>query len=128
MVSAAILVKDGRIFTGVSFLHFTGGPCAESTAIGNIAGAGLPLTDIVLCVAIKRTRKDEQNLPEKDDMEQMTILNPCGRCRQQLLDLSPDAGVVVVDEEGKERIVSVLELLPFAFRISQKGPERMVEG
>lgn len=77
----------------------------------------------------------------------VTVLSPCGRCRQVLMDLHPDIRVIVdtaprrvvpgedaaeetVAETGKEdvvgrggglgslRVVSMDELLPFAYRKS----------
>lgn len=36
-VGCATLASDGRIFTGINIFHFSGGPCAESVALGNAA-------------------------------------------------------------------------------------------
>jgi cytidine deaminase len=43
------------------------------------------------------------------------VINPCGRCRQVLLDYNPDIDVIVLDGEGKEGVARVRELVPFAY-------------
>ena len=101
-VSSAALSTDGRIFTGVCVFHFTGGPCAEMVAMGNAAAAGVKLTHIV---AIGNKERG--------------VLNPCGKCRQVLMDYYPDIQVVVTGEEGQQ-MVNVQDLLPFGYRVKER--------
>ena len=53
------------------------------------------------------------------------MINPCGRCRQQMLDLCPEIKVLVRDGEEVNEI-SVEELLPFAFRLEKGFPETIL--
>ena len=108
-VSCAALSSEGRIFTGVNFTHFTGGPCAEHVALGNANAAGIlnkategeVLTHIV---AVLHKGKG--------------VVNPCGKCRQILLDYH--AGIrVIVNEEGSLKSVQIQDLLPYPY------PERV---
>ena len=65
-VAAAAMDTAGRIHTGVSVFHVTGGPCAELVTIGAAAAANAgPLVTIV--AVGNQTRG---------------VLAPCGRCRQ----------------------------------------------
>ncbi|TVY22105.1 Blasticidin-S deaminase, partial [Lachnellula hyalina] len=43
------------------------------------------------------------------------VISPCGRCRQMMFDYYPDIKVIVKDDEGVLRTVSVQQLLPFAY-------------
>lgn len=107
--------------------HFNGGPCAELVVLGTAAagGCGTPGT-LTHMVAVRN--------------DGVTVLSPCGRCRQVLMDLHPDIRVVVDTRTGREkkgpagetaerggggvgggglgslRVVSMDELLPFAYR------------
>lgn len=107
-----------------SVFHFSGGPCAENTAFANAAAAGIassfspgikdPETgkapELVLVVAVANDGRG--------------VINPCGRCRQMMMDYYPGIRVVVrigggsggEEEEGEElRIVGLEELLPWAY-------------
>lgn len=42
------------------------------------------------------------------------VFSPCGRCRQALLDYNPRIAVIP-DADGKETLVPVSDLLPFAY-------------
>lgn len=96
-VASAAISADGQIFTGVNVFHFTGGPCAELVVLGVGAAAGVEkLTHIVAVTKEKG------------------VTNPCGRCRQALLDLRPGIKVIVTGPDGQET-VSVRALLPHAY-------------
>lgn len=104
-VGCAALSSTGRIFTGVNFTHFTGGPCAEHVALGNANAAGIPnkavegemLTHIVAVFDKGRG-----------------VVNPCGKCRQILLDYHSSIKVIVNDK-GVLRAVPIRDLLPYCF-------------
>ncbi|MCI4011512.1 ASCH domain-containing protein [Brevibacterium sp. ZH18] len=84
-VAAAVMDTLGRIHTGVNVHHFTGGPCAELVAIGAAAAAHAgPL------VTIAAAGCDDRGL-----------LAPCGRCRQVILDLHPDALIALPEQPGR---------------------------
>ena len=97
-VGSAAMSSDGRIFTGVNVYHFSGGPCAELVVIGNAAAAGAKqLTHIV---AVANARRG--------------VINPCGRCRQVLLDYYPDIKIIVIGPDGL-KTESVRALLPYTY-------------
>ncbi|MEM5501919.1 cytidine deaminase [Ahrensia kielensis] len=100
-VGAAILTKDGRIFSGanIEVISFPEGWCAETTAISHfvMAGGG-EITDI--CV-----------IAEKKD-----ICTPCGGCRQRLAEFAPaEAKVHLCTMEGIVQTVTMADLLPHGF-------------
>jgi cytidine deaminase len=78
-VAAAAIDVSGRIHTGVNVFHFTGGPCAELVALGQAAAVS---TDRIMTIVAVGDRG-------------RGVIAPCGRCRQVLLDLHPDALVLV---------------------------------
>lgn len=104
-VSCAVLTSEGRVFSGVNLTHFTGGPCAEHVALGNANAAGIlnkategeVLTHIVAVFDKGRG-----------------VVNPCGKCRQILLDYH--SGIkVIVNDKGILKSVGIQELLPYSF-------------
>lgn len=98
-VAAAAMDTTGTISTGVNVFHFTGGPCAEMTAIAAAAEANAG--PLVAMVAVgDRTRG---------------VISPCGRCRQFMLDLHPDISVIVPFENDLI-IEPIHRLLPFSYR------------
>jgi cytidine deaminase len=116
-VSAAALSSTGRVFTGVNIFHFTGGPCAETIALGNAAAAGITATStdekLVLIVAVASRGRG--------------VVNPCGRCRQLLLDYHPEIRVIVKDGDGC-RVVGLEELLPYSYVWQKERKRAGMEG
>ncbi|RYJ00191.1 MAG: cytidine deaminase [Actinomycetales bacterium] len=98
-VASAALDVGGRLHTGVNVHHFTGGPCAELVVLGAAAAVTADRIETIVAVASADLR----------------VLAPCGRCRQVLLDLHPDARVIVTDERGFVA-VPVSDLVPYAYR------------
>ena len=45
---------------------------------------------------------------------------PCGACRQVLMDLAGTIDVVLVDESGRQKVLTTADLLPHPF-----GPENL---
>ena len=97
-VAAAVLTDDGTVATGLNLYHFTGGPCAELVALANAAATTTSPVRAVVAVG-DRGRG---------------VLAPCGRCRQVLADLFPEAAALVPGPEGP-RPVPVPELLPASY-------------
>src|SRR4051794_4902600 len=97
-VAAAVLTTDGSVATGLNLYHFTGGPCAELVALANAAAVTSAPVRAVVAVG-DRGRG---------------VLAPCGRCRQVLADLFPDASALVPGPDGP-RAVPVAELLPASY-------------
>lgn len=99
-VAAAAITSSGQIFKGVNVFHFTGGPCAELVVLGN-AAANNAIIELTHIVAVGN--------------EGRGVLNPCGRCRQVLLDLCPRVKVICRGER-EEDVVEVGQLLPHSYR------------
>ncbi|KAK0721042.1 cytidine deaminase-like protein, partial [Lasiosphaeris hirsuta] len=110
-VASAALSRSGRIFVGVNVDHFAGA-CAELVVLGAAASAGVLARDIDTIVAVRREPGED---PELGQRGPIAVLNPCGRCRQVLLDYNSDINVVVRDGEGVVLTLKVGELLPFAY-------------
>ncbi len=97
-VAAAARAADGRVFVGMNVFHFTGGPCAELVVLGVAAAHGVHWIDTVVAVSAEG------------------VVPPCGRCRQVLLDLSPDARVIVGRDQPNT--VPVADLVPMAYTLA----------
>lgn len=100
-VASAALTANGTTLTGVNVYHFTGGPCAEIVLLGN-AAASNAVGSLTHIVAVGN--------------EGRGVLNPCGRCRQVLLDFCPGVKVVCVGDGGEVVVVvGIRSLLPMAY-------------
>lgn len=98
-VGAAVLCADGRIFEGANIENVSFGAtmCAERVAMFSAVAAG--------CGAIRALAivgPGAEPLP------------PCGLCRQVMVELAPDAVVIMAGETAR-RTMSVAELMPEAF-------------
>lgn len=98
-VASSARSTDGRVFSAVNVYHFTGGPCAELVVLGVAAAAGA--TRLSHIVAVGNMGRG--------------VMNPCGRCRQVLMDLQPDIRVIV-SRDGELEGVGISELLPVVYR------------
>ncbi|MCL6424427.1 ASCH domain-containing protein [Brachybacterium sp. JHP9] len=105
-VAAAAMDTEGRIHTGVNVFHFTGGPCAKLTALGQAAGA--PLVTMVAVADVGRG-----------------AIPPCGRCRQVLLDQHPDCDVIL-PIDGTLAAVPVRKLLPYSYTVAADALGRII--
>lgn len=97
-VGAAVRAADGSIHTGINLYHFTGGPCAELTALATARASGV--RELTSIVAVGH--------------EGRGVIAPCGRDRQVLLDYHPGIRVIVPTDNG-DRSVSIEQLLPLGF-------------
>lgn len=102
-VGAAILMRDGKIVTGVNVENASFGAtnCAERSAIFAAISMGYKRGDIT---AIAVTGKTEDFLP------------PCCLCRQVMVELcSPEIPVYLRNGRNDIKEVSLKELVPYAF-------------
>ncbi|QXM05703.1 cytidine deaminase [Crassaminicella indica] len=99
-VGAALLTKDGKIYTGcnVECASFGGTNCAERTAIFK---------------AISEGSKDFEAIAIASDNDTFTF--PCGICRQVIFEFGKDIKIIVGDKDGKIKVVPIKELLPHGF-------------
>jgi cytidine deaminase len=100
-VVSAAFTKDSTILTAFNVTHYTGGPCAEQALLGAACAQGYLPKDLTCIVAVSETRR--------------AVINPCGKCRQIMLDLCGGIKVVVRDSGGMLSVVGVQELLPFPY-------------
>ena len=97
-VSAAVLSKSGKIYTGVCIdTCSTLGICAERNAIFNMITHGEYEIDKVLCISPKEGKGA-----------------PCGACRELMVQLMPDSykNIEIMLDYNKEEIITMGELTP----------------
>ena len=109
-VGAALLARDGRVFTGVNVENasYGLGNCAERTAIFKAVSEGV--RDFVAVAVIG---------PQDE-----TECSPCGACRQVLVEFGPEL-VVVVPDGANVKQYTMNELLPGAFVPSRLGSREL---
>ena len=102
-VGAALLCKDGTVFTGCNIENAAYGAtiCAERTAIFKAVSEGH--RDFVRIVIAGRSEG---------------LCVPCGTCRQVLREFAPNIEIICLNGAGEERTFTLEELLPHSF-----GPE-----
>jgi len=99
-VGAAIRAASGRVYTGVNIEACAAGPCAEPIALGAAITAGERAFETIVAVG----GRDEPGY----------VLNPCGNCRQMMIDYAPEM-MVIVEYEGQVCKVRARDLLPGAY-------------
>jgi cytidine deaminase len=108
LVGAAVVTKDGRMFTGCNVENASYGlsNCAERTALFSAIAAGLRPGDLTHLAVIADT--DEP-------------VAPCGACRQVMMELG-GGGLVVVQTNlrGAIRQTTAAGLLPGAFALNER--------
>lgn len=99
-VGAALLAKDGRIFSGCNIENASYGAtiCAERTAIFKAVSEGVRAFEKIAIVASSGD-----------------YAAPCGICRQVLFEFMPDGKVILDSDEKGLQTFSVRELLPMGF-------------
>ena len=111
-VAAALLCKDGTVYTGCNIENasYPAGNCAERTAIFKAVSEGHREFSCIVIMGGKDGKVEE-------------YCPPCGICRQVLREFCPPLGfsVILAKSEEEYRIFSLEELLPESF-----GPESLV--
>ena len=101
-VGAALLTKDGKVFTGC-----------------NIENASYPLSNCAERTAIFKAISEGEREFEKLVVTGNTKgpISPCGACRQVLVEFcEPDMTVILTNKKGDTFNTTVSELLPGAFK------------
>ena len=104
-VGAAVRTRDGRIYTGVNLDAYLGrmAVCAEAVALGRaVTEAGE--TGIDTIVAVRHPKPSEKD-------QTLTVVSPCGSCRELIWDYDRNARVIVPDANGPA-VTSIGELIP----------------
>lgn len=107
-VGAALLTKDGQVFTGCNVENASYGlcNCAERTALFAAIAAGC-------------RRGEFTHLAVIGDADEP--IAPCGACRQVMIELGgPKLVVIRANLRGRTEVTTAGELLPGAFRLKQK--------
>lgn len=106
-VGAALLCKDGRIYTGCNIENaaFTPTNCAERTAVFKAVSEGVKEFDKIAIVGGKK------------DAQVLDYCAPCGVCRQVLTEFVKDDEfqVILAKNENEYKIYYLKELLPLSF-------------
>ena len=102
-VGAAILLADGKIFSGCNVENASYGMtnCAERTAIFSAVAKLGPKIEI-RAVAVTN--------------DHGVACSPCGACRQVIYEFGPDAVVIFPGARGPKQ-AHITELLPEGFRL-----------
>ena len=104
-VGAALLTKEGRLYTGANIENasFTPTECAERVAFSVAVHSGERNFSAIAIVGGRCGEKIKEFCP------------PCGVCRQVMAEFcSPDFKIILFDGADK-RIISLGELLPECF-------------
>lgn len=99
-VGAALLTKNGKIFTGcnVECASYGGTNCAERTAIFKAVSEGEKHFEAIAIV-----------------LDPVNLGTPCGICRQVIYEFGPKIKVIMANLNGEYEIKTIEELLPYAF-------------
>ena len=102
-VGAAILCADGSVYTGcnVENSSFSHTVCAERVAFFKAVSDGKRDFSAIAIVGGKESLCD--------------FAYPCGACRQVLSELCSEDFKIVLYADGKEKILTLGELLPHSF-------------
>ena len=104
-VGAALRLRSGKIFTGVSLDAYLGrmAVCAEAVALGRaITDSGE--TGIETIVAVRHPKPGEKD-------RTIAVVSPCGACRELIFDYDRDARVIVPGKNSPA-VVAIADLLP----------------
>ena len=104
-VGAALLTKDGRVYTGCNIENAAYGPtnCAERTAFFKAVSEGEREFSKIAVVGGK-----ELNFAD--------YFAPCGVCRQVLREFCSDDFIILLGKSGEEyESITLSELLPLSF-------------
>ncbi|SHI76395.1 cytidine deaminase [Dethiosulfatibacter aminovorans DSM 17477] len=102
-VGAAVLTKEGKVFTGCNIESASYSPtiCAERTAIAKAVSEGYRDIDTIAIVG---------------SLEKLSY--PCGVCRQMIREFGEDIKIIVAKNAEEYKEYTIRELLPESF-----GPE-----
>jgi len=102
-VGAALLTKEGKVFTGCNIEDPSGigvtNICAERCAI---------------IKALSEGYKDFEKIAVVGGEEELISITPCGACRQYLNSFSKDILIICLDNNEIKKI-NLKELLPYSF-------------
>ncbi|GAB5574643.1 cytidine deaminase [Prionailurus iriomotensis] len=137
-VGAALLTRDGRIFSGCNIENvcYPMGVCAERTAIQKAISEGhreFRAIAISSCKMVLLTLRLSWEFKEMDieclaqilahiDLQD-DFISPCGACRQVMREFGTNWAVYMTKPDGTYVVRTVLELLPAPF--GSLGPQKI---
>lgn len=106
-VGAALLAKDGRIFTGSNLENASYGAtiCAERSAFAAAVSVGVREFAAIAVAGGKGEQADP-------------VAPPCGICRQVMAEFCTGDFNVILGDEKELKVYSLRELLPLSFDAS----------
>lgn len=101
-VGAALLCKDGSIYTGCNVENATFGAtsCAERTAVFK---------------AVSEGHRDFESIAIVSSGGELTF--PCGICRQVLAEFAPEIKIILKGSDRENAVFTLGELLPHSFKL-----------
>ena len=111
-VGAALLDKNGKIWTGCNIENAAYGPsnCAERTAVFKAVSEGARDFE---AIAVVGGPEDEKGNPKIED-----FCPPCGVCRQVLSEFcTRDFKIILANGKGEQKVFTLAELLPESFSL-----------
>lgn len=106
-VGAALLAKDGRVFTGSNLENASYGAtiCAERSAFAAAVSAGVREFSAIAVAGGKGAQADP-------------VAPPCGICRQVMAEFCAGDLAVILGDEKNLKAYSLNEILPLSFDAS----------
>ena len=111
-VGAALLDKNGKVWTGCNIENASFGPtnCAERTAVFKAVSEGVRDFE---AIAVVGGLEDENGTPVLDD-----FCPPCGVCRQVLSEFcTRDFKIILANGKGEQKVFTLGQLLPESFNL-----------
>ncbi|RPK10722.1 cytidine deaminase [Priestia endophytica] len=106
-IGAALRTKSGEVISAVHLEAYIGriSVCAEVIAIGSALSQGKK--ELHTIVAVRHPYSGEEN-------RELSIVSPCGMCRELIYDYAPDCYVIL---EANQEIIKtkISELLPLKY-------------
>lgn len=112
-VGAALLDKNGKIWTGCNIENAAYGPsnCAERTAVFKAVSEGVREFE---AIAVVGGPEDETGKVQIQD-----FCPPCGVCRQVLSEFcSRDFKIILANGKGEQKTFTLAQLLPESFSLN----------
>ena len=112
-VGAALLDKNGKIWTGCNIENAAYGPsnCAERTAVFKAVSEGVREFE---AIAVVGGPEDEAGNVRLQD-----FCPPCGVCRQVLSEFcSRDFKIILANGKGEQKTFTLAQLLPESFSLN----------
>ena len=111
-VGAALLAKDGTVFTGCNIENAAYGPsnCAERTAIFKAVSEGVRSFEAIAIVGGAENEEGETEIKD--------FCPPCGVCRQVMSEFcGKDFKIILFDGKSSIKEFTLAELLPESFNL-----------